>query len=160
MAKYDIRDGFFHVPVNEDSRKRLVVRHPGTGRLMWATALPFGLLDSPRLFCALMESIADKLRARAAGRGIHFFVFVDDWLCVGDTEELTREGCAMLEEELMRLGIQWAPHKYRGPARAIEFLGLLLSNVEGQASVGSRSLARGGVRHWSCWTTGCHGVVS
>eukprot|EP00966_Prymnesium_polylepis_P268291 6197949-Prymnesium_polylepis.1 len=66
MAKYDIRDGFFHVPVNEDSRKRLVVRHSGTGRLMWATALPFGNVDSPRLFCALMESIADKLRARAA----------------------------------------------------------------------------------------------
>ena len=38
FAKYDIRDGFFHVPVHPDSRRRLVVRHPGTGRLMWARA--------------------------------------------------------------------------------------------------------------------------
>ena len=30
FAKYDIRDGFFHVPVHLDSRRHLVVRHPGT----------------------------------------------------------------------------------------------------------------------------------
>ena len=131
MAKYDIRDGFFHVPVHPDSRKRLVVRHPGTGRLMWARSLPFGYVGSPQAFCALMEGIADKLRKRVAGRGIHFFCYVDDWLCVGDTEALTREGCAMLEAELMELGIQVAPHKHRGPTQALEFLGLLISNVEG-----------------------------
>ena len=28
MAKYDIRDGFWNCPIAEDSRKRLVVRHP------------------------------------------------------------------------------------------------------------------------------------
>eukprot|EP00966_Prymnesium_polylepis_P332259 7387770-Prymnesium_polylepis.1 len=89
MAKYDIRDGFFHVPVHPDSRKRLVVRHPGTGRLMWARSLPFGYVGSAQAFCALMEGIADKLRKQVAGRGIHFFCYVGDWLCVGDTEALT-----------------------------------------------------------------------
>ena len=135
MAKYDIRDGFFHVPVHPDSRHHLVTRHPGTGRLLRACRLPFGYVDSPRLFCGLMESIANKLRRKAAGRGIHFFVFVDDWLCVGDTEALTIEGCSMLEAELLRLGIEWAPHKHRGPARCMEFLGFLLSNLPGQRSV-------------------------
>ena len=114
FAKYDIRDGFFHVPVHGESRRRLVVRHPGTGRLMWAPRLPFGFGRSPELFCGLMEAIADKLRARCAGRGIHFFVFVDDWLVVGDDEDLTLEGCAMLEDELRALGICWAPNKHRG----------------------------------------------
>ena len=61
FAKYDIRDGFFHVPVHPDSRRRLVVRHPGTGRLMWAPRLPFGYVDNPRLLCGVMEAIADKL---------------------------------------------------------------------------------------------------
>ena len=68
FAKYDVRDGFFHVPVHGDSRRLLVVRHPGTGRLMWANRLPFGYIDSPRLFCGLMESIADKLRKKVAGK--------------------------------------------------------------------------------------------
>lgn len=131
FAKYDIRDGFWHVPVADDSRRRLVVRHPGTGRLLWCSRLPFGYVESPRLFCAMTEAIIERLRNQAAGLGIHFHVFVDDVLCVGDTEELTRRGMAMLEAEFAARGIQWAPHKRRGPCRCIEFLGLLLCNVEG-----------------------------
>ena len=53
----------------------LVVRHPVTGRLMWAPRLPFGYIDSPRLFCGVMEVLADKLRSRVGGRDIHFYVF-------------------------------------------------------------------------------------
>ena len=98
------------------------------------------------IFCSLMEAIADVLRAEEAsvrvvdisdtrihltretegGGLIHFFVFVDDWLVVGDTEELTVRGCSMLERALLRLGISWAPNKHRGPSRVMEFLGLLL----------------------------------
>jgi hypothetical protein len=128
FAKYDIRDGFWHMPIAPDSRKRLVVRHPGTGRLMWASRLPFGYVDAPRLFCSLTEALADRLRAQVAGKGIHYFVFVDDILCVGDTEELTREGMSLLEAEFEARGVQWAPHKKRGPCQCIEFLGLLLCN--------------------------------
>ena len=135
FAKYDIRDGFWHVPIAEDSKRRLVVRHPGTGRLIWATRLPFGYIDSPRIFCALTEAVMARLRKRAAGKGIHFFVFVDDCLCVGDTEELTREGMEMLEAEMEALGLQVAPNKSRGPCKCIEFLGLLLSNVKGARGI-------------------------
>eukprot|EP00966_Prymnesium_polylepis_P200430 4644566-Prymnesium_polylepis.1 len=80
----------------------MVVRHPGTGRLMRAARLPFGYIESPRLFCGLTEAIADKLRRKAAGKGIYFYVFVDDFLVVVDTEELTVEGCSMLEDELLQ----------------------------------------------------------
>jgi hypothetical protein len=129
FAKYDIRDGFWHVPIAPDSRKRLVVRHPGDGRLLWASRLPFGFLEAPRLFCSLTEAIIQRLRLRAAGRGMHFFVFVDDVLCVGDDDELCAEGCKMIEEEFEARGLQWAPHKKRGPCACIDFLGLMLSNV-------------------------------
>ena len=135
FAKYDIRDGFWHVPVGEDSKKRLVVRHPGTGRLIWASRLPFGYVESPRLFCGLTEAVISRLRRQAAGRGIHFYVFVDDALVVGDTEELTREGMSMLEEEFAARGLEWAPHKKRGPCQCLEFLGLLLCNFEGLRGV-------------------------
>ena len=39
FVKYDLRDGFFAVPVNKHSRNRLLMRHPGTGRLMRCTRL-------------------------------------------------------------------------------------------------------------------------
>jgi len=131
FAKYDIRDGFWHVPIAEDSKKRLVVRHPGTGRLMWATRLPFGYIESPRLFCGITEAVIARLRKQCAGLGIHFHVFVDDVLVIGDTEELTRQGMTLLEAEFAARGLQWAPHKKRGPCRCIEFLGLLICNTEG-----------------------------
>ena len=143
FAKYDIRDGFWHMPIGDDSRRRLVVRHPGTGRLMWASRLPFGYLEAPRLFCGLTEAVIERLRQQAAGRGIHFLVFVDDVLVVGDTEELTREGMRMLEEEFAARGIQWAPHKRRGPCSSIEFLGLLLCNFEGMRGVTLSQKRRG-----------------
>jgi hypothetical protein len=123
------------MPIAEDSKKRLVVRHPGTGRLIWASRLPFGYLEAPRLFCALTEAVIERLRKRAAGKDIHFYVFVDDVLVVGGSEELTREGCRLLEEEFAERGIQWAPHKKRGPCECIEFLGLLICNMEGVRGV-------------------------
>ena len=41
----------------------------------------------------------------------------------------------MMEELFAEFGIESAPHKQRGPCRAIEFLGLLLCNVEGAQCV-------------------------
>ena len=111
------------------------MRHPGTGRLMWASRLPFGYIGSPRLFCGLTEVVVARLRQKAAGRGIHFYVFVDDLLVVGDDEDSTREGMAMLEAEFEARGLQWAPHKKRGPCQCIEFLGLLLCNITGLRGV-------------------------
>ena len=37
----------------------------------------------------------------------------------------------MLEALLEEFGLEWAPHKQRGPCAVIEFLGLLICNVEG-----------------------------
>ena len=131
FVKYDLRDGFYAVPVEPGSRRRLVMRHPGTGRLLQCARLPFGYVDSPRLFCSVTEAIAGELRKRAAGMGIGCMVFVDDFLCWGDTEELARRAGEMLEAILAEFGLEWAPHKQRGPTQCIEFLGLLVCNVPG-----------------------------
>ena len=101
----------------------------------YATALRLHRLAEAVHFCGLTEALVARLRKQVAGRGIHYYVFVDDILCVGDTEELTREGCRVLEAEFRARGVQWAPNKTRGPCQCIEFLGLLLSNVEGQRGV-------------------------
>ena len=129
FAKFDLRDGFWSVPVEERSRRYLMVRHPATGQLLWCTSLPFGFALSPLHFCAVTEAVADVVRRRVAGMGIHIFVFVDDFLCVGDNAELTRHGMQVLEQVLGELDLPWARHKRRGPARVMEFLGHLLVNT-------------------------------
>ena len=133
FAKWDLRDGFFHVPIHPSSRNRMLVRHPVSGLLMRCLRLPFGYVDSPRCFCAMTEAVAQKFRERVARAGVraHIFVYVDDALVVGDTEEDSRRASRILEALLAELGLQWAPHKRRGPAQVIEFLGLLLCNHSG-----------------------------
>ena len=50
-------------------------------------------------------------------------MFVDDYLLVGDTKELTQLGMRIFIKLLNDLVLPFAPHKTRGPARVIEFLG-------------------------------------
>jgi hypothetical protein len=146
FAKYDMRDGFWSVPVHPDSRHRLVMRHPGTGRLMWCSRLPFGYLDSPRLFCSVTEALAAEFRRRVAGMGIYCIVFVDDWLVIGDDEAATQRGCEMLEMLFAEFGVEWAPHKQRGPCAVIELLGMLLCNVEGARCIALTESRQGKLR--------------
>ena len=75
--------------------------------------------------------------------GIHIYVFVDDFLVIGENRELTIKGMEMLETLFNELGLQWAAHKRRGPARAMEFLGFLLVNEQG----GRRLIAMSEGRH-------------
>ena len=142
FAKYDLRDGFWAVPVADQSRPWLMIRHPATGRLLWCTSLPFGYSLSPYHFCAVTESVAQIFRRRVAGLGIHLFVFVDDFLIVGDDEELTRRGMQILEALFEELGLHWARHKRRGPASVMEFLGHLLVNLDGGPQVVSLTRSR------------------
>jgi len=135
FGKYDLRDGFWSVPVAAASRHHLMVRHPATGQLLRCTSLPFGYALSPLHFCDVTESVASVLRQRCVGLGVHVFVFVDDFLIVGDTQEATAEGMRRFEELLAELRLPWAPHKLRGPARVIEFLGFLLVNSPDQQCV-------------------------
>lgn len=48
---------------------------------------------------------------------IHVFCFVDDYLLVGDTRELTVLAMQMFMDLVNELGLPFAPHKTRGPAR-------------------------------------------
>ena len=130
FAKYDLRDGFWSVPVAMNCRHRLMMRHPATGRLMRCARLPFGYADSPRIFCMVTEAIAQEFRKRAAGRGVNILCFVDDYLVIGDDEEATRYGADLLESLFHEFGLEFAPHKQRGPCQCIEFLGLLIANFE------------------------------
>eukprot|EP00966_Prymnesium_polylepis_P003842 87461-Prymnesium_polylepis.1 len=62
----------------------------------------------------------------------------------------------MLEEELLARGtVEWAPHKHRGPATSMEFLGLLLAVVEGKCFISLTRKRRGSllslIDEWLEW---------
>ena len=93
FAKYDLRDGFFHVPVHPSSRNRMLIRHPISGLLMRCCRLPFGYVAPPLCFCAVSEEVAQRFRTRigqAGLTGVHHLAYVDDFLLVADSEDLAR----------------------------------------------------------------------
>jgi hypothetical protein len=135
FCAYDLRDGFWMTPVKVEHRNRLVMRHPATGRLIRCARFPFGYAQSPFVFCGLTEAIGQILRSRLAGKGVHVFCYVDDFLLVGEDEAAARLAAVEFEKLLGELGIEWAPHKQRGPCRCINFLGMCLCNAPGKQVV-------------------------
>ena len=57
-------------------------------------------MRSPERFCLLTQALADLFHRRHPGIGVHIYVFVDDYLVVGDDEAATRRGC-MLPPRIM-----------------------------------------------------------
>ena len=103
-----------------------------------------------------------QFRERVARDGVraHIFVYVDDALIVGDSEEETRRASRILEALLAELGLQWAPHKRRGPARVIEFLGMLICATARERLDASASLDGGRRRSAPGWTSGWRGDLA
>ena len=52
----------------------------------------------------------------------------------------------MLERVLSEFGLEWAPHKQRGPTACIEFLGLLICNLEGKRCIALTEKRQGKLR--------------
>ena len=144
FAKYDISDGFWMLPINEQHMKYFGYRmppnstdpatgkrHPRAGQVALCTRVPFGWSWSPALFCSLTEGIAERLRTHF---GVQVIAFVDDFLLAGPRDKLV-EAMKLFEAEMAALGVCLAPHKTEGPRRIIKFLGLLLTNVKGERSI-------------------------
>ena len=67
----------------------------------------------------MTEEVANLFRRRTAEAGlsgVFTYVFVDDFLVVVDSRELWRWRAAGCWRIFAELGLEWAPHKRRGPA--------------------------------------------
>jgi len=73
FVKYDLRDGFWAIPVRPESRNCLMMRHPATGRLMRCDRLPFGFIDSPRVFCSVVMFYCPTAPRRGCSNAHHLY---------------------------------------------------------------------------------------
>ena len=74
VTSIDFKDAYFHIPIQEQSRKYL--RFHVEGRTYQFKALPFGLSTAP------MEStvVAKEVKLMATHKGIRIHQYLDDWL--------------------------------------------------------------------------------
>ena len=74
VTSADFKDAYFHIPIQEQSRKYL--RFHVQGRTCQFKALPFGLSTAPMEFTVL----AKEVKLMAIHKGIRIHQYLDDWL--------------------------------------------------------------------------------
>ena len=92
VTSVDFKDAYFHIPIQEQSRKYL--RFHVQGRTYQFKALPFGLSTPPMEFTVL----AKEVKLMAIHRGIRIHQYLDDWLvraksyriCLQHTQSLVK----------------------------------------------------------------------
>ena len=92
VTSIDFKDAYFHIPIQEHSRKYL--RFHVQGQTYQFKALPFGLSTAPLEFTV----IAKEVKLMATHKGIRIHQYLDDWLvratshqvCLQHTQDLVK----------------------------------------------------------------------
>ena len=92
VTSIDFKDAYFHIPIQEQSRKYL--RFHVQGQTYQFKALPFGLSTAPLEFTVVVKEV----KLMASNMGIMIHQYLDDWLvrakshqdCLQHTQDLVR----------------------------------------------------------------------
>ena len=92
VTSIEFKDAYFHIPIQEQSRKYM--RFHVRGWTYQFKALPFGLSTAPMEFTV----IAKEVKLMAIHKGIRIHQYLDDWLvrarshqiCLQDTQDLVK----------------------------------------------------------------------
>ncbi|KHJ91552.1 reverse transcriptase, partial [Oesophagostomum dentatum] len=125
MAKVDMKDAYFAVPIHEESRPYLAFQY--NQELYWFTALPFGLSSAPYVYTRIMKVVAARLRRQ----GVRLLVYLDDWIFFGSDAEGLRKDVSNALSFFAQLGLTVNYEKSQlVPSQTIEFLGLELDSTK------------------------------
>ena len=94
----DFKDAYFHIPIQEHSRKYL--RFHVQGQTYQFRALPFGLSIAPLEFTV----IAKEVKLMAIHRGIRIHQYPDDWLVRATSHQACLQHTQKLVEICQKLG--------------------------------------------------------
>ncbi len=135
LAKIDLKDAYYLLPVATDHRKYLRFKHKEV--LYQFNCLPFGLSSAPRIFTKLLRPVAAKLRSQ----GYRSVIYLDDFLLIGDTSHECQVNITETKALLTRLGWKINEAKSsREPCPVIEFLGYIFNTVDRTISLPRRKV--------------------
>ena len=98
VTSIDFKDAYFHIPIQEQSRKYL--RFHVQGQTYQFKALPFGLSTAPLEFTV----IAKELKLMAIHRGIRIHQYLDDWLVRATSHQACLQHTQSLVKICQKLG--------------------------------------------------------
>ncbi|CAK1599031.1 unnamed protein product [Parnassius mnemosyne] len=124
MAKLDLSQAYFHVPIARRHRRYLRLNYPinsNQHQLLQMTCLPFGLSSAPRTFASITNWVAEFLR----NRGIRCVVYLDDFLLASQSMQQLQEDISLTIKIMQLLG--WTINFEKSvltPTQCLEFLGI------------------------------------
>ena len=98
VTSIDFRDAYFHIPIQEQSRKYL--RFHVQGQTYQFKALPFGLSTAPLEFTV----IAKEVKLMAIHKGIRIHQYLDDWLVRATSHQACLQHTQSLVKICQKLG--------------------------------------------------------
>lgn len=124
MAKIDLKDAYFGIPIDNKDSKYLVFR--ALGKLYAFRALPFGLATAPYTYTRVTKVVATYLRSL----GLKLVVYLDDWLFIGNSKDELTSHIELALSVLNSLGFVINDDKSElAPSQKIEFLGFELDSL-------------------------------
>ena len=98
VTSIDFKDAYFHIPIQEQSRKYL--RFHIQGQTYQFKALPFGLSTAPMEFII----IAKEVKVMAIQKGIRIHQYLDDWLVRATSHRVCLQHTQVLVKMCQDLG--------------------------------------------------------
>ena len=124
LAKVDLKDAFFTIPIHVAHRKYLWFTLQG--KVYEFNCLPFGLSSAPWVFTKTLKPVIALLREL----GVRLIAYIDDILILAESrEELERHVVALIYLlECMGYIIN-SKKSITNPAQTLEFLGLIVDTL-------------------------------
>ena len=136
MAKVDVKSAFRTIGVHPSHWTLLGFKtgSPGGHQQYYVdTRFPFGLKNSPEIFCRISAAVRAMMAARGYTTTV---VYVDDFLIIAETQTQCQFALDALLALLADLGFTVSAKKTVQPTQTIVFLGIQLStNVDGNGAM-------------------------
>ena len=136
LIKVDLQSAFLSCPVRPQDRHLLgFVWPPGAVKdcYYFFNVLCFGMKSSPKQFNILATAMEYIIAKR--GEFSTILHYMDDYVAVCPTFESAQQILYIMVSTFESAGFQVQPEKTLGPARALEYLGIMVDTVKQQLSI-------------------------
>ncbi|WUR04790.1 integrase catalytic domain-containing protein [Vairimorpha necatrix] len=118
FSKLDLKDGFFQIELAEEDRHKTAFRHKH--HLYEWNVMPMGFKNSPAIFQRFMDDVLQE------DIGKRCFIYVDDILVFGTTEEIHDKNFRIITERLKNNDLRLNEDKTIYKKTSVEFLGHII----------------------------------